>query len=429
MKNTVLHQAIDLVKEYEGLHKKMSDGLLQSYLCTSSVWTIGYGSTFLKGRPVTATTTCTQADAEIQFQMDLDAAAKHVSRLVSIPLNDWEFSGLVSFVQNIGPTAFAESTIRRRINAGENVLAAARIELPRWVHDDERNVVPGLVRRRQAEIALIAKGSAGPATSMDFRVADAARYDRGLPWQKDAWEWLLENAPEKSWDQMQAALPPSVVEGFAVRFRNGLNKPSAVPPPTPNKPAGPNPLTGIPRFTQRDSQWIAQRDRTCYSSTNAMLVEYLKPGTLKGPNGDDAYIAKLNSLGGETTDWTSQQRTLASFGIKARLIQNADWNLIEEQINAGRPVPVGYLHRGPIWGPRGGGHWCLCYGATKGQAWISDPWGEPDLVSGATLTQGNWQGQVTQLNFGKRWMVEPSGGGVYRYAPGKGWAVLVDSVN
>jgi hypothetical protein len=28
--------------------------------------------------------------------------------------------------------------------------------------------------------------------------------------------------------------------------------------------------------------------------------------------------------------------------------------------------------------------------------------------------------------YGKRWMVEPIGGSAYRYAPGKGWAVVVD---
>ena len=30
--------------------------------------------------------------------------------------------------------------------------------------------------------------------------------------------------------------------------------------------------------------------------------------------------------------------------------------------------------------------------------------------------------------YGKRWIVEPIGGGAYRYAPGKGWAVVVDGV-
>jgi hypothetical protein len=34
----------------------------------------------------------------------------------------------------------------------------------------------------------------------------------------------------------------------------------------------------------------------------------------------------------------------------------------------------------------------------------------------------------SRLNFGRRWMVEPIDGGAYRYASGKGWAMVVDSV-
>jgi GH24 family phage-related lysozyme (muramidase) len=419
------------IKHKEKLHRVQRDGSIASYLCKNNVWTIGYGSTFFKGKPVTADTVITRAEAEAQFQADIQSACADVHRLIKKPLTDAQFSGLVSFIYNIGPTAFADSTLRRRINAGEDVMTVAKQELPRWVNDENGEVVPGLVSRRQAELALMvdATQSDTPTVSMDFRIADAARFDRGLDWQKDAWEWLIENAPERAWDQMQQALPDSVVAGFAIRFRNGLSKPSVIPPPNPIRPSRPNPLIGIPKFTQRDSQWIAQRDRKCYSSSNAMLVEYLKPGTLPGANGDDIYFAKLASFGGDTTEWPSQQRTLAAFGIKARLVQNADWSLVEQQIEAGKPVPLGYLHRGPVWGPRGGGHWCLCYGFDKTHFWISDPWGEPDLVSGATLSQGNWQGRVSRLNFGKRWMVELAPDGSYRYAPGKGWAVVVDSVS
>lgn len=426
--NTVVDEAVELIKSYESLAERLPNGMIGSYLCPSKVWTIGYGSTSLKGKPVTSITTCTQAEAELQFQKDVQSAASYVSKLIDVPLDDWQFSALTSLVQNIGPSAFADSTIRRRINAGEDILTASKAEFPRWIRGEDRQTLPGLVRRRQAELALMAKGNSRPTQLMDFRLADAAKHDRGLSWQKDAWQWLRSHAPQESWDAMQSALPAEVIEGFAVRFRNGLDMPSVVPAPKPPVPATPNPLTDIPRFTQRDSKWIAQRDRKCYSSTNAMLVEYLKPGTLPGPNGDDAYLARLQSLGGDTTEWPAQQRTLASFGIKARLVQTADWRLVEEQIKAGRPVPVGYLHRGPLWGPRGSGHWCLCYGTDAAHIWISDPWGEPDLVSGATLTQGNWQGRVTKLNFSKRWMVEPVGGGVYRFAPGKGWAVVVDSI-
>ena len=42
---------------------------------------------------------------------------------------------------------------------------------------------------------------------------------------------------------------------------------------------------------------------------------------------------------------------------------------------------------------------------------VNDPWGEPDLLSGATLN-GNGMGlHFSRQNFDKRWMVEPIGGG------------------
>jgi hypothetical protein len=35
--------------------------------------------------------------------------------------------------------------------------------------------------------------------------------------------------------------------------------------------------------------------------------------------------------------------------------------------------------------------------------------------------------KLSRLHFGKRWMVDPIGG-AYRYAPGKGWSIVVDSI-
>ncbi|MCP9857777.1 MULTISPECIES: hypothetical protein [unclassified Cyanobium] len=188
----------------------------------------------------------------------------------------------------------------------------------------------------------------------------------------------------------------------------------------------PNPLVGVPRFSQRDSAQLAQRDRTCFSSSCAMLLEAIKPGTLQGANGDDHYLAVVQRFG-DTTDANAQLRALAHFGITARLVQTADFQLIERQINRGIPVPCGYIHRGPVDRPTGSGHWLIVYGHTPTHVLVNDPWGEPDLIHGTTLNANGVGLRFSRLNFGKRWMVEPIGGGTYRYAAGKGWAVVVDS--
>ncbi|MFU8886256.1 MAG: hypothetical protein ACNA8O_12465 [Cyanobacteriota bacterium] len=185
----------------------------------------------------------------------------------------------------------------------------------------------------------------------------------------------------------------------------------------------PNPLVGVPRFSQRDSAQLSQRDRTCFSSSCAMLLEAIKPGTLKGANGDDHYLAVVQRFG-DTTDADAQIRALAHFGVTARLVQNADFRLIEQQINRGIPIPCGYIHRGPVGRPTGSGHWLIVYGHTPTHVVVNDPWGEPDLISGATLNSRGMGLSFSRRNFGKRWMVEPIGGGAYRYAPGKGWAIV-----
>jgi len=200
-----------------------------------------------------------------------------------------------------------------------------------------------------------------------------------------------------------------------------------------NPPAGegvirhPNPLVGVPRFNQRDSAQLAQRDRTCFSSSCAMLLEAIKPGTLKDANGDDQYLAVVQRFG-DTTDANAQIRALAHFGVTARLVQNADFQLIEQQINRGIPVPCGYIHRGPVERPTGSGHWLIVYGHTPTHVVVNDPWGEPDLIHGTTINTKGMGLSFSRLNFGKRWMVEPIGDGAYRYATGKGWAVVVDSL-
>jgi hypothetical protein len=187
----------------------------------------------------------------------------------------------------------------------------------------------------------------------------------------------------------------------------------------------PNPLVGVPYFQQRDCAQRSQRDRTCFSSSCAMLLEALKPGTLQGANGDDQYLAVVQRYG-DTTDAGAQLQALAHYGITARLVQNADFGLIEEQIARGIPVPCGYIHRGPVERPTGSGHWLVVVGHTPTHLVVNDPWGEPHLLSGATLNANGMGLRFSRQNFGRRWMVEPIGGGAYRHAPGKGWAVVVD---
>jgi hypothetical protein len=171
----------------------------------------------------------------------------------------------------------------------------------------------------------------------------------------------------------------------------------------------------VPWYGQLDSA-TDQARRMCFSSSCAMLLQHLKPGTLKGPNGDDQYLAKVRQFG-DTTDSAAQIKALASYGVKARFVQNASFATLEQQIARGVPVPCGYLHRGHVTKPAGGGHWLCVVGHTSTQLIVHDPFGEADLVSGNTLSSVARFASYSRKNFGRRWMVE----GV-----GTGWAVIAE---
>lgn len=178
---------------------------------------------------------------------------------------------------------------------------------------------------------------------------------------------------------------------------------------------------------QTDSARVEERERSCFSSTAAMALEFLKPGTLKGPNGDDQYLGRV-LVHGDITSAATQVAALASYGLKARLATDADFPLVEEQIDQGRPVGIGFIHRGPVKNPAPScdGHWILAIGYTPSALIVNDPYWEADLVSGETIRRDSFGVVYSRKNLGRRWMVEKVGG-LWCYAPRKGWALVFES--
>ena len=176
-----------------------------------------------------------------------------------------------------------------------------------------------------------------------------------------------------------------------------------------------NPLQ-VPWYAQMDSSDRAQAARMCFSSSCAMLLQYLKPGTLAGVNGDDQYLKRVQTYG-DTTDPQAQIRALSSYGVKATFTTTAGWKDIEQQIKAGIPVPCGFLHRGPVTAPRGGGHWLIVVGFTQTHLVVHDPYGEADLVGCTTVGGVARFMRYSRQNFGRRWMVE---------GLGSGWAIIAE---
>lgn len=187
-------------------------------------------------------------------------------------------------------------------------------------------------------------------------------------------------------------------------YRAAGKQPEKAPPSNPLK---------VPYYSQRDSA-TDHALRMCFSSSCAMLLEALRPGTLSGPNGDDIYLGRVLRYG-DTTDAMSQIKALQSFGVQASFVRNADWSTIKAQIDLGIPVPIGILHKGPVTAPQGGGHWICAIGYTDDAITVHDPFGEIDLVGGRYLN--NWGARLRygKKNLGPRWMVEGAG---------TGWAII-----
>ena len=71
----------------------------------------------------------------------------------NVKLNDNQYGALVSWSYNVGCGAAKGSSLISRLNAGGDPNTVAAEELPKW-NKGGGAVLPGLVRRRAAEVEL-----------------------------------------------------------------------------------------------------------------------------------------------------------------------------------------------------------------------------------------------------------------------------------
>ena len=146
---------LDLVKEFEGYEQLVAGTTnVTAYPdpgTGGAPWTIGYGHT---GPDVFPGLIIDKPRAENLLRSDLAGAEADVTREVTVPLNDNEFSALVSFAFNVGGGigGLATSTLLHLLNGGDRQGAAD--QFPRWNKGGKGQVMPGLVRRRAAERTL-----------------------------------------------------------------------------------------------------------------------------------------------------------------------------------------------------------------------------------------------------------------------------------
>lgn len=105
----------------------------------------------------------TEAQCAKLLQQDVRDAEAAIKRLTTTKLTQRQYDALVSFVFNVGETAYAKSTLLRHINAGR--CNAAADEFKRWDKANGR-VLPGLTKRREAEAIEFRSGCVKANTAM-----------------------------------------------------------------------------------------------------------------------------------------------------------------------------------------------------------------------------------------------------------------------
>jgi lysozyme len=137
---------LSIIKKYEGLK-------LNAYICPAGVATVGFGSTFYPdGRRVKLGDKITLQEAESILQHDIKRFEKEVRNAVKIEITDNQLSALISFVYNVGASAFRKSTLLKKVNANPTDLSIHN-EFMRWTRAGGK-VLSGLVKRRAEESKL-----------------------------------------------------------------------------------------------------------------------------------------------------------------------------------------------------------------------------------------------------------------------------------
>lgn len=160
------HTGAELMHRYEGYRSR-------PYLCPAHIWTIGFGHVLYqeqirlpmvrkegyqgmirKDFPLRPEDNreWSKDDIEELFRTDVASFERGVLRLVpGIAGNQGAFDACVSFAFNAGLGNLQRSTIRTKANRGD--LEGAADAFLQWTKGGGK-VLPGLVKRRQAEKAL-----------------------------------------------------------------------------------------------------------------------------------------------------------------------------------------------------------------------------------------------------------------------------------
>lgn len=146
----ISNKGLELIKSFEGCH-------LKAYRCPAGVWTIGWGHTngVYEGMKIS------QAQADQFLYEDVQRFVNAVNQYQSrFNFNQNEFDALVSFTYNCGAGSLAN--VMACCNTKQEIAEECKL-----YNKGGGVVLPGLVRRRQAEYDLFMGGSSPTTNNND----------------------------------------------------------------------------------------------------------------------------------------------------------------------------------------------------------------------------------------------------------------------
>lgn len=151
---SVNQEGFELIKRFEGFYP-------EAYRCPAGKWTIGYGTTAYQpdGRRVQRGDVIDHDQAVELLKSDINYMSNYVNSFLesrSIGMNDNEFSAIVSLCYNLGGGVLTQtdrSLHKAVISQNREAITKAMLL---YVKGGGR-VLPGLVKRRQAEVELFLK--------------------------------------------------------------------------------------------------------------------------------------------------------------------------------------------------------------------------------------------------------------------------------
>lgn len=148
MSREALELAAKLCRHFEGFSAK-------PYLCPANYWTIGYGTVWkpdgTQVKPDDQPISKETAEAWLMHELRHNYMAGVLRASPILIQHPRTLAAMTDFAYNLGVGRYRASTLRKRIDAQD--WQGAGDELMKWVRGGGR-VLPGLVRRRQAEKAL-----------------------------------------------------------------------------------------------------------------------------------------------------------------------------------------------------------------------------------------------------------------------------------